>query len=299
MSEIIVSQETALVEPSNAEEATLMAASAKAALAIAKRTKNLQAIKRAELVILECQRIIAEEYVRLFPKGRPNKSASSGRLNPDDWCKAHDTSQRTVRRWEELIEPDKFEKRKEAIHAKVEKAFDMDQPANYSSESEEWYTPPQYLEAVHALFIPDLDPASNDFANETVKAGIYWTLQDHEEQHTLERDWFGRVFCNPPYGKDPVHGSLAGAFCNKAIAEYEAGRVTECVLLINSLHSQKWQAPLFQFPICLVDHRIKFVSGDGTPNQNPTMQNMFVYLGDRPQAFRDAFSRFGYVVRSL
>ncbi|MGH8659720.1 MAG: DNA N-6-adenine-methyltransferase, partial [Gammaproteobacteria bacterium] len=124
-------------------------------------------------------------------------------------------------------------------------------------------------------------------ANETVGARNIFTEQDDG----LIQQWFGNVFMNPPYGKD----GLASQFCVKAIEEYEAGRATQAVLLVNSLHSQKWQAPLFKFPICLVNHRIEFIDAEGRVNPNPTMQNMFVYLGDSVGRFAEVFSDIGYV----
>ncbi len=103
---------------------------------------------------------------------------------------------------------------------------------------------------------------------------------------------------NPPYGTEGGQ-SVAGMFCNKAIAEYEAGRISEAILLVNSVHSQNWQEPLFGHVVCLVDHRIKFIAGDGTENENPTFQNIFVYLGRDKRRFRNGFSQFGYVVEQV
>jgi hypothetical protein len=102
-----------------------------------------------------------------------------------------------------------------------------------------------------------------------------------------------------PYGRTADGSSLAGAFCMKAISEYESGNIESCIILVNSLHSQSWQAPLYDYPICLVDHRIRFVSGDGEQNKNPTFQNIFVYLGREVDKFATAFERFGYVLGKL
>jgi hypothetical protein len=68
---------------------------------------------------------------------------------------------------------------------------------------------------------------------------------------------------------------------------------------VNSLHSQSWQAALYDYPICFVDHRIQFVSGDGEKNKNPTFQNIFVYMGPEPGKFAAVFSRFGYVMKRM
>jgi DNA N-6-adenine-methyltransferase (Dam) len=112
----------------------------------------------------------------------------------------------------------------------------------------------------------------------------------------LVKPWHGRVFVNPPYGKTETNKSMAAAFCQRAIDQYEDGTIEACVILVNSLHSQSWQKPLYDYPICLVDHRISFVSGEGKENENPTFQNMFVYLGPNKKKFAEVFSRFGYVM---
>jgi hypothetical protein len=74
----------------------------------------------------------------------------------------------------------------------------MQQAASFSNESVEWYTPAPYVDAAReAMGGIDLDPASCVRANETVKAGEFWA----EGDNPLQRSWRGRVFINPPYGK--------------------------------------------------------------------------------------------------
>ena len=177
--------------------------------------------------------------------------------------------------------PQLYSEKKNAILKRCWELAELWQAANYSSGSIEWYTPARYLEAVHeVLGGVDLDPASNFQANGCVHAIEYF----NKEADGLSRDWFGRVFMNPPYGKaDDGKSSLAGQFCNKAVEQYRSGNVEACIILVNSLHSRSWQAPLYDYTVCFVDHRIQFISGDGEKNKNPTMQNMFVYLGKQPE----------------
>lgn len=180
--------------------------------------------------------------------------------------------------------------------AKVAKAAHKkivgDPEAIYSSESNEWYTPEKYIDYTKdVLGEIDLDPASSDKANEVVCAKEIFT----ERENALTKQWYGKVFLNPPYGTKDGE-SMAGMFCQKAIAEYESGRVEECIILVNSVHSQKWQSPLYKFPVCFVDHRIQFQAGDGSENKNPTFQNIFVYLGKNVNAFADAFKNLGHVM---
>lgn len=273
---------------------------AEAAEKAAKRTGDVEAIERAVRVRLEAQRDFAVEYQSKYGQGARSDlstSDSSVRSSADDYCRAQGLHERTVRRWcERLIDPAKFESEYHGIMKKVLQVVQLEQAANFMSESVEWYTPAKYIEAAReALGGIDLDPASNELANVTVKAERIFTREDDG----LEQDWTGRVFVNPPYGKSEEYGSLASAFCNKAMAEYENGNVEACVILVNSLHSQNWQAALYDYLLCFVDHRIQFISGDGEENKNPTFQNIFVYLGRDGEKFLHAFQPFGYVMRRL
>lgn len=66
---------------------------------------------------------------------------------------------------------------------------------HFSSKTDEWSTPDDFFAKVVAEFGPfDLDPCATA---ENAKAPKYYT----KEQDGLSRDWFGRVWCNPPYGR--------------------------------------------------------------------------------------------------
>lgn len=66
----------------------------------------------------------------------------------------------------------------------------------FSSQTDNWATPPDFFEELDAEFHFDLDPCASD---ENHKCERYFT----KEQNGLVQDWGGsRVFCNPPYGKE-------------------------------------------------------------------------------------------------
>lgn len=170
----------------------------------------------------------------------------------------------------------------------------LSKPANWSSASNEWYTPSEYIEAARELMEAiDLDPASNPLANETVQAARYYT----EEDDGLAVAWYGRVWLNPPYG---VTGgeSNAGVWARKLIADYRAGNVTEAVFLVNANPERKWFSQLWDFPICFTNHRIQFYTPDGVGAQ-PVDGNALVYLGPNIERFVEVFSRFGEVAGSF
>lgn len=279
------------------EERGYRIAALEAAEKHAKNRGDLLALREA------CERRLKEnldtwrDYTEAFPHGR-NQHGVESTLSVDStsrtqWLKAIGKSDQTVRRWAGLEEPGEMEKLRDRIVEATAKRLDLEEAANFSSESNEWYTPPQYIEAVRELYggSIDLDPATCPFANETVRAAQIFTIDDDAFSH----EWHGNAFLNPPYGKDG-QDSLAGKFCRYAIAQYEAGNLDACVILVNSVHSQRWQAPLYDHPVCFVDHRIAFVNSDGIENKNPTFQNIFVYIGAHENAFCEAFSKFGYVM---
>lgn len=92
----------------------------------------------------------------------------------------------------------------------------------------------------------DLDPASSELANETVKARQFYTEQD--DGLSESKRWRGRVWMNPPYG------GQAEGFVNKLLEEYEAGNVSAAIALLNSRSmATRWFQPLRVYPLCMLE----------------------------------------------
>lgn len=158
-----------------------------------------------------------------------------------------------------------------------------------SSESNEYYTPQEYLRAARNVMGDiDLDPASCAAANGRVQAGQFYSKQDDG----LREDWHGRVWLNPPYGRK------TGDFIEKLMQEYRAGRVDEAVVLVNA-HSAEtnWFEPLWNGLICFTDHRIDFHTQEDKGGS--THGSAFSYFGPHTDRFIEEFDRFGYVVRRV
>lgn len=161
----------------------------------------------------------------------------------------------------------------------------------HSSQSDQWFTPPKYLkEVVEVLGWIDLDPASCPEAQVHVQAKRYFTRQENG----LLRPWHGKIFLNPPYGKTR-NRSNQGIWSQKLIDEYNKGNVTEAILLTNAQTPEKWFQPLWQYTVCLTDHRIPFDHPDGR-KQQPTHGNAFTYFGPNPEKFIQTFLQFGRLV---
>lgn len=165
----------------------------------------------------------------------------------------------------------------------------------HSSKSNEWYTPQEYIEAVkEVLGEIDLDPASNSLANQVVKASKFYTIADDGLKHS----WDGRVFLNCPYGFNDDGESNQAIWSKRLIEQYHLSITKEAILLLNASTASQWFKPLWDYPICFTDHRIKFYSSEETSNQ-PTKDNCFIYFGKQIEKFIQVFSKFGSIVGKI
>jgi hypothetical protein len=164
-------------------------------------------------------------------------------------------------------------------------------PANWSSESVEWYTPQKYIDSARTVMGGiDLDPASSETANEVVGADEFFS----QSENGLTKQWLGRIWLNPPYGEiDGV--SSAGVWGKYLIDQHRIGNTKQAVLLVNAVTDRSWFQQFWDFPICFTDHRIEFYTPNGQP-RSPVSGNAFVYLGDKITRFAEIFNEFGAVV---
>ena len=169
-------------------------------------------------------------------------------------------------------------------------------------KSNEWYTPSRYIEAARAVMGGiDLDPASCELANRTVKATRYYTKEDDG----LAQAWYGKVWLNPPYGR--VNGSGASVirmFVTKLIDEYEQGRIEQAMLLTTVQTNSTWFQALWRFPICFTSHRVAFIkpiNGSIAPDSRTshTLGTALVYLGPHESRFIEIFSQFGTIAKRV
>jgi phage N-6-adenine-methyltransferase len=152
----------------------------------------------------------------------------------------------------------------------------------------EWYTPLEILEAVRSVLGGiDLDPASCEDAQATVRAARFFT----EEDDGLAQDWTGRVFLNPPFAHPTVK-----YFAEKFLASFQAGAITGVFLSNACTDTPWWQALAKAGPVCFPAGRIRF-HGPHDHGQSPTLGQTLIYLGDEVPRFRDVFSTFGAVLR--
>jgi ParB family chromosome partitioning protein len=170
----------------------------------------------------------------------------------------------------------------------------------------EWYTRPQYIAAAREVMgTIELDPASCAAANEIVKAERYYT----KEQNGLLQAWHARsLWLNPPYGRTAKmqahHASTIKLFVDKCLYHYQRGDVEQAIILATTEVNAKWFYPLWQYPVCIPDHRVNFLVPEQQKNKyrnkySQMFGTCFVYLGPSDQRFIEVFSRFGHVVKTI
>lgn len=184
------------------------------------------------------------------------------------------------------IPPDDFNpveherKERERVNHGDEPETAINNPVLYSSESDEWYTPNHIVYRVLLVMGEiDLDPCSNDKNNPVVPAGKVFTKEDNG----LVQEWDGRVYMNPPYGREIAD------WVEYLVEQYEYGQVSEAIALVPSRTDTEWFKDFREYPRCFVWGRLKF-SDNGNAAPFPSMA---VYLGENVQGFIDAFSDIG------
>lgn len=160
----------------------------------------------------------------------------------------------------------------------------------HSSETNEWYTPAEYIEAARAVMGSiDLDPASCLEANEVVRAREFYTIDDDG----LSKPWrASTVWLNPPYGKTGG-ASNAALWTAKLLHEVQLGNVEQAILLVSAATGAVWFRPLFDYPICFITPRIRFW---GHNKYNPTHYHAAVYFGPNRDSFQEIWQEFGAIV---
>ncbi len=157
---------------------------------------------------------------------------------------------------------------------------------HYSSDTPEWSTPKHLVDrVVLALRGIDLDPCSDSTETPTVPAHLHYTAI--EDGLTLP--WNGKVYMNPPYGREIVD------WVTKLTFEFDAGNVTEAIALVPSRTDARWFGKFRDFTKCFIRGRLKF----GNQKNSAPFPSVAVYLGPNIESFADAFGELGDIYKML
>ncbi len=179
--------------------------------------------------------------------------------------------------------------------------------ARHSADSAEWYTPDAFVQSARVVMGGiDLDPASHPEANARLKIDRIYT----ESDNGLTKDWYGRVFLNPP-------GGLVADFWKKLVFEYATRAHTDQAIWIG-YSLEQFQTLQNIGEACLPQHyancfpkrRIAFVENEAkravriakldptkvpSKNGSPSHANYITYLGPNIDAFVSEFRQYGIV----
>ena len=159
----------------------------------------------------------------------------------------------------------------------------------------EWYTPSRYVEAARvALGGIDLDPASCKTAQRTVKAKRYFSI----ENSALYQGWEGRVFMNPPYGRDIIDKFVYRLLLYYRPESDSGAWVSAYITLTNDCMDTQWAHDLLRASdaVCFVRGRVKFLTPSGKRPKAPPRGQMFCMGGGDFSAFERCFQPFGIVI---
>ena len=141
---------------------------------------------------------------------------------------------------------------------------------HFSSEKMDWETPQKFFNELNDQYNFTLDVASNGTNAKTEK---YFTKEDDG----LKKEWKGRVFCNPPYGREIKH------WVKKAHDESKKDYNELIVLLIPARTDTKyWHDFIFNkaSKIIFLKGRLKFEVNGKSTNSAPFPSALIVYRKD-------------------
>ena len=157
----------------------------------------------------------------------------------------------------------------------------------HNSGNHEWYTPTEFIDAARAVMGSiDLDPASSEIAQKTVRAERFFTAEDDG----LKQEWAGNVWMNPPYSQP-----LIAQFCEKLRESFDSGHVPQAIVLVNNATETGW----FRFvasrcsAVCFPDGRVRFLDQNGGRKGRPLQGQAMLYCGKQSSRFCETFSDFG------
>lgn len=304
---------------------TLLARAGERLLAARSSAEVLEAKKLAELALhyskvtkaanethADCIRIIARAEIRManeIDKGQASGELATQKDGPsfhDELVRSPDklppatlsdlgVSRQRVSEWREIRDAGE-----DAVEEALTTALDEGRTptksdvlnhvrGTFGTGENEWYTPVQHIEAARAVMGGiDLDPASSEIANRTVKAAVYFDRQTDG----LLWDWSGRVWLNPPYAQPAIVD-----FIKKLVEEINVGHVDQAIALTHNYTDTAWfhLAAAASNAICFTRGRIGFLNQAGE-RASPTQGQAFFYFGPSVQRFAAEFSDHGLVV---
>ena len=104
----------------------------------------------------------------------------------------------------------------------------------------------------------------------------------------------GGVVVVPPYGVTSTGKSVQEVWLDYAIAQYEAGNITSCLLLLTTAHAYDWFTKVMPLPHAYLKHKLKFWTPEGVESALSSPQ-FVVYLGTKETDFCRIFREIAFI----
>lgn len=166
-----------------------------------------------------------------------------------------------------------------------------------NSQSQDWGTPANYVQAVKEFFGGeiDLDPCSNLYS--IVNAKMEYRLPEHDG---LKEGWnYKRIYVNPPYGLDRKRGTGIKNWlyrCALAHKSYGSEVLALVPVATNTGHWKKYVFGKARSMCFLYDTRLKFLVNGENGGKGAPMSCAMVYWGIDHDKFAFIFTKFGAVL---
>lgn len=136
--------------------------------------------------------------------------------------------------------------------------------ALFSSERDDWETPPEFFEKYDDIYHFDLDVCANDNNHKCAK---YFTKEDDG----LKQTWQGTCWMNPPYGRE------IPKWMEKAYLSSREGATVVC-LVPSRTDTQWWHDYAMKGDIEFIRGRLKFV---GAKHSAPFPNAVVIFKGEQ------------------
>ena len=145
------------------------------------------------------------------------------------------------------------------------KGFSACDNPSHKGQTNTWFTPKEYVEPLGDF---DLDPCTESFRPFNIAAH---NICRDEGECGLSQSWSGRVFLNPPYGKD------IGKWLEK-LSSHGNG-----IALVFARCETRWSQKAFEScdAVYFIKGRISFISSLGKKSTNASNGNMFLIWGQK------------------
>lgn len=166
-----------------------------------------------------------------------------------------------------------------------------------NSQSQDWCTPSEYVDAVRSVFGGkiDLDPCSNEWS--IVNAKTEYSLPAHDG---LRESWdFQTIYVNPPYGADRERGTTIKHWlykCAHAHKHYGSEVLALVPVATNTSHWKEYVWGRATAVCFLYDTRLKFLVKGQDKGKGAPMSCAMIYWNKNIDIFLEVFIEFGAVI---